>query len=217
MVKYELINKYTRQQAEEKYSFIKIGPIKGEYIKGLLKSNFSLALNADYKTVIDGQDVLRTAQDAAAFAGKTVFTTGVLTLQTYRGGSYVNVAPDFLVVDWNGNGEVVRNADKLFSCCMPSGGQVLKFLTEDIETSIRKALATTNILGNAPPAVTVEISNFFKLSDMVIKSVKVEFSKEMGVGGPLYGEFSVTMEQKMITGETGIFLADNSTTRATEK
>ena len=74
-------------------------------------------------------------------------------------------------------------------------------------------------LRSSPTPVNVEIGQFFKKDDMVIKSLQYTFSKEMTKKGPLYVKFSLELSSRTIMVEpsdTGLFLNDYDESRYSE-
>jgi hypothetical protein len=70
-------------------------------------------------------------------------------------------------------------------------------------------------LRSSPVPVTLSIGTFFKRKDMVIESIKFDFSKEVTASGPLYVDIDLTLSsRKIITSENDLgFLIPNGVSR----
>ena len=74
---------------------------------------------------------------------------------------------------------------------------------------VSEAVDDFTTLRSSPVPVEVEIGQFFRRSDMVIKNLQYTFSKEMTKMGPLYVKFNLELSSRKIMvspQETGLFL-----------
>jgi hypothetical protein len=62
------------------------------------------------------------------------------------------------------------------------------------------------VMASAPSTITVQIGNYFKHNDMIVNSVKCDFSKQATSTGPLYADFdmSISSRQAILLGTTGV-------------
>jgi hypothetical protein len=118
-----------------------------------------------------------------------------------------------VIIEWTEGvltvaGEAIDNVDNI-----TTGG----FFGKTIES------AKTNLadidkdlsLRSSPVPVTLSIGTFFKRKDMVIESIKFDFSKEVTASGPLYVDIDLTLSsRKIITSENDLgFLIPNGVSR----
>ena len=98
-----------------------------------------------------------------------------------------NEGLEFLEEKAGATGKVAADTIKVLK---EAGKQINNNLTEDIEDSYS--------LRSSPVPVIVQIGEFFKHKDMVIKGVSFNFSKEMTRSGPLYAKFDIQLASRMV-------------------
>jgi hypothetical protein len=61
------------------------------------------------------------------------------------------------------------------------------------------------VLASAPSTISVEIGNYFKHNDMIVKNVRCDFSKQACTAGPLFADFemSISSRQAILMGANG--------------
>ncbi len=186
-------------------------------IVGILKNQVNLSMAANFETLLSLDSKFSTARKVLGISGNNIFTTGIFTRKFFRSGGYVVIPIEFRVVDWEGTGNVLRDAVDIYQSTVPKGrGKLAKTDISRVSTAFKKTLVEGFKLGtgkqtieqtvnniqtgglgdSAPQPVPVEISTYFKMSRMIITSVSGVFSKEVTPQGPLFADFSVTVESE---------------------
>jgi len=215
-IKRIFVDKTSRRTEATALNKIRIGSVVG-----IMTNKLALSLQASWETLISTDGFFGGIQKAMGAAGYSVFNAGIWTRKFYKGGSYLSFSPSFRIIDWHGEGNVITSARLLLSKTAPKWAgqrkqnQFDKYTTNesnsklsaeqrinrgkdfldaarDVLTSGKNTLKNFS-LSKAPSPVYVEVSNYFKQANMIIESVSVEFSEEMGPKGPLMGDFSVTL------------------------
>ena len=90
---------------------------------------------------------------------------------------------------------------------------------ENYKNTMGEGLEDLTTLRSSPTPVNVEIGQFFKKGDMVIKNLQYTFSKEMTKAGPLYVKFNLELSsRKIMVGaqDCGLFLNNYDESRFME-
>jgi len=150
-------------------------------IDGILLSKVVLSMTSNWEPILTSLgSIFPLAQNAAAFTGRNLATTGLYTRKFYKGGGgYLVLRPEFRIVDWDGTNQtnVLRQIKLLTQWTSPSGdvtkedegqldktkGNVSRFFTKG-KSAIKDL--KTNLITGAPPHVTVELSSYFNSKNM---------------------------------------------------
>ncbi len=212
---------YKKAQEElNQIEIIGVG-VKEITIKGLVQSKFQLVLNATWEPMLQGLlsglDTVTKITQGASAANITLLSTGLFTRKFFKGGTYLAFTPSFRIVDWTGRDEgesIVQVAKSLLEHTVPGslapGAAQIKRVARSIRerfgsgkdkdsknpianllSQTGKSLVKAIVPRYSPKPVQVRISNFFNISNVIIDSVTVEFSKEITSSGPLWADFTV--------------------------
>jgi hypothetical protein len=182
-------------------------------IVGYLTDKFSTNLTAEWESIINADGILSGMRDALGVAGIRLFSTGIWTRKFYKQGSYLELQPQFRIVDWNGTG-VVPNVASILSQLttirnLGTGDAVQKQLDEKQKSLEKERTASKDktatvgmvrglfdatigsMVGGVPPSVGIRIGKYFNVppgnfangTGMAVKSVQVTYSKELTTGG----------------------------------
>lgn len=222
-IKKVFLNRNTHTQANTNYKLkITINNNNKDEIEGYMVNKFATILDANWDTIFNMDGKLSGIRNVLGAAGIQLFSSGIFTRKFYKGGSYLNIAPEFRIVDWDGkqfqnkNGGVenivLHQTKKLLRLTTPSGAvdrnktvpseeksnsDGINFSGQSFGqvTTLAKKLAKKSLAGLAsfsPPSCVLEVGNYFILNDMIVNNVKVEYSKEMTDFGPLFADCSVS-------------------------
>ena len=196
-------------------------------VNGVLTSRIAITMTANWEPIISdyfSSGILSTVQNVSALAGKNILTTGRFTKKFYKGGGgYLNLRPEFRIVDWDATGNVLDSVRWLIGKMSPQGsvtekGSDIDFLKkfEGIKnkmktrteqdggfyekvTNVAKDLGK-NIVTGSPKPVTIALSNYFNSNRMgifakefVITNLTTTFSKEITPTGPLYVDVNLDL------------------------
>lgn len=201
-------------------------------IEGILNTEVSLSVSANWQRLIDLDEILGGASKyLSAGLGINTLNTGKWTQKYYKGGSYLSLPVKFRIVDWDGTGNVVESAKTIISWATPrpsfrlsKEGEKEKTTTkstttEKVKSSISQ-IATNlwemagSVFNVGPSKVTIEISNYIKGGMVfVIDSVQTDFSKEITKSGPLYVDISMGLSSWTIMDSYNIPLHSNRKSR----
>lgn len=91
---------------------------------GILQNNFTYNVQADWEAKLANIDILGTGalgRGAIKAATGDLSRSGIFTEKFYQGASYLVINPKFRVVDWDGNGDVMKTAVKVANKLLPLG------------------------------------------------------------------------------------------------
>ncbi len=193
-------------------------------ISGILNSKIVLRMNAQWDTIMSLSSGLSSLQTFLGAAGVSVLRSGIFTRKFFKGGGYLELQPEFRIVDWDGTGNVISSAKWLLSKCVPQSrggvsegiGSILDKINKnkaggnETKSDFAKKVqgwaenlgdTIDSSVGGNPSTVHVKLSNYFDSQlmgnvTMIIQNVTVTFSSEITESGPLYGDFSVLLSSR---------------------
>ena len=181
-------------------------------VKGVLTSEVKLHGSATWDKLLSSMGGLDKYLDFAKKAGSHVGQSGMLTKQYFKDGARLDFTLDFKIVDWDGKSneyDVVNIAKKLTQLTMVQNYNAIDIKKQDTpgKSKMENFFSGGHVkssLGGAPSTVYIQISNFINTGNvrnygqMIVKSVDATFSKEMTNRGPLFANFSVSVESLYI-------------------
>lgn len=168
------------------------------------------------------------AGDASVLAGSGELGAVYKSKKLWRKSGYLNISPEFRIVDWDGNGAPLKQALRIARYALPGMvdselnktaikiTQYLNGLADTVVDSIgsmtNDVLDATHVgkenvmedlhdfltLKDAPPSVSLQLGQYFYHDDMVIDSVNFSFSNEVSEMGPLYVDVKLSMSSRKI-------------------
>ena len=182
--------------------------IEGTQIVGQMTNEFQLDMNAQWEELINMNGAFKAGEAVMQLLGSPAFASGIFTRKFFKGGSHLVFNTEFRVVDYDGDGRIVKSLRSLVDIISPLA------TTDAISTSIDNVKEIGSTLfgegliqaGNEIAAklgrigvgpVRVMIGNYY--SDyLIIESISCKYSKEQTPSGPLYADFTVRFSTQEI-------------------
>lgn len=221
-----LFNKASRDaEASEDYKIV-----IGGNIEGIITSEFSVESSAQWEPIFNIPDGFSQVENMMNATGVSLFKSGIFTRKFYKGGSYLEFAVDFRVVDWEGGAgtNIVDITKQLISYTAPTepntaqlgtafelagefGSQVVEAGASFVEGGAGAAESVFDATGDllrrvsnlGGQEVQVSIGHWWS-GLLVIESVNAKYSRERTQRGPLYADYSVKFSTREILSKSQV-------------
>jgi hypothetical protein len=188
--------------------------IKGTQIVGQMTNEFQLDMNAQWEELINMNGLFKAGETVMQLLGSPAFASGIFTRKFFKGGSHLIFNTEFRIVDYDGDGRVVKSLRSLVDVISPLAttdavstaatnlvdlGETL--FGEGLIQAGKDLAAKLGRVGVGP--VRVMIGNYY--SDyLIIESISCKYSKEQTPSGPLYADFTVRFSTQEIVPKGGV-------------
>jgi len=166
-------------------------------VEGQMSKDFQFQLNAQWQELIGGSIP---GVETLKKLGQTGMTTGVLSQKYYAGGGYISFPLEFRVFE-DGTGNVAKHTKALAKFLVADSGGITasEALNKAAAQAVKGVMNPIDTIKNAfgsmwARTVKLSIGNFFSSSGMIITSLDTTWSRMLTKTGPLYADFSLTLE-----------------------
>jgi len=202
----------------------------GVFIVADMTNNFQYSLNSTWENLFTN---LVPGSDTIAKLGNTSFKTGIFSRKYFKDGGSLSLNIELKIFD-DGTAEtnpVVKAAKGLSSLSVADAfskealaegvnrgekaiGEVKSFVGNVLGGNGQKSVGNVsnviNTLTDTGRTVSVRIGNIFNCQKMIITNLSVAYSRQTTVRGPLFGEFTITVESFESIVKTGTTFGINN-------
>jgi hypothetical protein len=173
-------------------------------VVGVLKNNVSFSLNAEWETlgldsIIGGMIPFSNVLGNAVRAGDVTFNGGLLSEKYFSKSGYLELSPEFRVIDSNDEGIPTKTAMVLFAMSLPKTSE---------KTTIREFSTVLN--ANSPLNKGINFINekLEGLSKSEFRGIRtVAGAVNEGVNRSVDGDLNLTSSPKPVTVKIGTFMS----------
>lgn len=95
-------------------------PASNMQIQGVLQEKISLSFDANWDNIFNVSERFDALRKGLSLFDVGLLNTGIFTRKYFKGGSYLKIQPKFRIVDWDGDGKVLRESNLLMNLALPS-------------------------------------------------------------------------------------------------
>lgn len=150
-------------------------PASNIQIQGVLQEKLALSFDANWDNIFNVSDRFDALRKGLSLFDVGLLNTGIFTRKYFKGGSYLKINPKFRIVDWDGDGKVLRESNLLMNLALPgvtktyNGAALIKFAEKHTVGSTIAGVGAT--LKKVPAALGNAIADFAEDPNAALDSV----------------------------------------------